>query len=335
MKKIIRKPYKLAVKIAHKVTNLDKIIAEHHSLKDENHNLRVDIDVMSNRLKYLEKDYEFGWPKGHYYSPVHSIEDLKEYKTVAKRSKGKFTKNITGFVEEKMIKELNSLAPYFKDFDYPMNDDGSSRFYTRNVSFPTLDAVTLFSMIRKNKPKRIIEVGSGFTSGLMMGVNEKYFNNEIDITFMEPYPDLLYQRMRKEDKSRYGVIPKGVQHVPLEFFKKLKKDDILFIDSTHVSKFNSDVNYELFDILPELNKGVIIHFHDVFDGFEYPLKWLKDGWAWNEDYLLRAFLTNNGEYEVLLMNDYLSHHHSELLERSYPKKDKNILNGGSLWLRKV
>jgi hypothetical protein len=188
-------------------------------------------------------------------------------------------------------------------------------------------------MIRKNKPKRIIEIGSGFSSGLMMEVNEKYFDNKIDITFIEPYPELLYQRMRKGDKSRYKVIPNCVQDVPLDIFKQLKKDDILFIDSTHVSKFNSDVNYEIFNILPELDNGVIIHFHDIFDGFEYPLNWLRDGWAWNEDYILRAFLTNNNGYEVLLMSDYLASHYSELLRKSVPNKDD--LFGGSLWIRKL
>jgi hypothetical protein len=321
MRKVLRKPYRLTVKVAKKVLNFDDLLTENQNLKFQNNK--------------LEKDYNFGHPKGHYYSPVHHVDDLKYYSKVKNRSKEKFAKTVPGFSEKEMLKNLNSIKSYFKDFDYPMEDDGKSRFYTSNVSFPTLDAVVLFSMIRKSKPKRIIEIGSGFTSGLMMGVNEKYFNNKINLTFIEPYPELLYQRMRKGDKSRCKVIPNGVQDVPLGVFKQLKKDDILFIDSTHVSKFNSDVNYEIFDILPELNKGVIIHFHDVFDGFEYPLTWLSDGWAWNEDYLLRAFLMNNNEYEILLMNDYLGHHHPEPLEGSYPVRDKGILNGGSLWLRKI
>src|SRR5665647_644615 len=109
-------------------------------------------------------------------------------------------------------------------------------------------------------------------------------HEEIDLTFIEPYPELLYERMHKEDKSRYNIIQKGVQKVPLDIFKTLKKNDILFIDSTHVSKFNSDVNYEIFNILPIISKGVIIHIHDIHDGFEYPLDWLKLGWAWNEAY---------------------------------------------------
>ena len=321
MRKVISRPYKLAVKVAKKISALDQIITENHNLKSEN--------------SMLKKDYNFGWPKGHFYSPVHNIDDLKHYEKVQSRSKGKFAKIMPGFSDDRIVKELNEIKSFFKDFDYPVEDDGNSRFYTSNPSYPTLDAVVLFSMIRKNKPRRIIEIGSGFTSGLMMGVNEKYFKNRINLTFIEPYPELLYSRMHKGDKTRNKVVPKGVQDVSLSVFKQLKKDDILFIDSTHVSKFNSDVNYEIFDILPELNKGVIIHFHDVFDGFEYPLNWLKDGWAWNEDYMLRAFLMNNSDYEILLLNDYVRTHYPEQLKKSYSKQDENILNGGSLWLRKI
>jgi hypothetical protein len=333
MKKLLHKPYRLTVKVAKKITDFDQVFAENQNLKLENNKITLDNNEKAGRLKSLEKDYNFGWPKGHYYSPVHSTADLKHYKKVVNRSKSKFADTIPGFSEKRILKEFNDIKPYFKDFDYPKSDDGNCRFYSENPSYPLLDALVLFSMIRKNNPKRIIEIGSGFTSGLMMEVNEKYFGNKIDITFIEPYPQLLYQRMRKGDKSRYKVIPNGVQDVPLNVFKQLKKDDILFIDSTHVSKFNSDVNYEIFDILPELNTGVIIHFHDILDSFDYPLPWLQIGWAWNEAYLLRAYLMNNNEYEILIFNQYLAVDHSELLKKSYSKKDN--LFGGSLWIRKL
>lgn len=330
---MLHKPYKLTVKMAKKITDLDQVVTDNESLKLENENLKSVNNEITSRLKFLDKDYNFGHPKGHYYSPVHSVDDLKSYKKVAGMSKRKFADTIPGFSEKRILKEFNGIKPYFKEFDYPENDDGSRRFFSKNGSYPTFDALVLHSMIRKNTPKRIIEIGSGFSSAVMMEVNEKYFDNKIEITFIEPHTQTLYQRMFKGDKTRYKVIPKGVQGVPLDVFKQLKKDDILFIDSTHVSKFNSDVNYELFDILPELNNGVIVHFHDIFDGFEYPLEWLKIGWAWNEDYMLRAYLANNNGFEILLMNNYLSNHYQELLEKSYP--GQGTLLGGSLWVRKL
>jgi|ERR1041384_1342521 hypothetical protein len=36
--------------------------------------------------------------------------------------------------------------------------------------------------------------------------------------------------------------------------------------------------------------GVYVHFHDVCFPFEYPEEWMCQGRAWNEAYLLRAFL---------------------------------------------
>ena len=316
MKKIIHRSYRLTVKAAKKITDFDKVFDENKKLKLEG-----------------GEESTFGHPKGHYYSPVHSAHDLKNFTQVSERNRKKFADSIPGFSEKRMINEFNGIKPYFKEFNFPKVDNGKNRFYVNNVSLSLMDSLCIFSVIRRYKPKRIVEIGSGFSSGLMMEINEKYFKNQIDITYIEPYPYLLHQRMRKDDAKRYEVISSGVQEVSLDIFKKLKKDDILFIDSTHVSKFNSDVNYEIFDILPVLAKGVIIHFHDTFDGFEYPLHWLEMGWAWNEDYMLRAFLTNNNEYEIMLLTDYLSHHQPELLTKAYPKN--NILNGGSLWMRKV
>lgn len=328
IKRVLIKPYKMGVSIARKVVNLDRIL-------EENVVLREKLGTATERLEYLEKDFLYGWPKGHYYSPVHKPEDLSSYKAVAKRSKGKFAEQIPGFSEKSMLAEATSLSKYSKDFSYPVDETKGMRFYTKNQSYPGLDAVVLFSMLRKYKPRRIIEIGSGHTSGLMMDVNDRFFDKKMSLTFIEPYTDTLYGRMQRGDKSKYKVIEQGVQDVSLDIFRTLKKDDVLFIDSTHVSKFNSDVNYELFDILPVLSKGVLVHVHDIFDGFEYPLPWLEDGWSWNEDYMMRAFLANNNDFEIILMNDYLAQRHPDVLKRLYPKDDLNILNGGSLWLRKL
>lgn len=339
IKRILKKIYRLIVKLARKVTNFDEVfeqnkilIEEGGVLREERSKIIQENSELKDSIQKYEKERSFGWPNGHYYSPVHSLEDLDQYEEVVKRSREKFAKSIPGFSEKKMLQEFNKLKKFFSEFDYPVKEDNKSRFYIQNCSYPITDALVLFSMIRHYTPKRIIEIGSGFTSGLMMDVNERFFDNKIDITFIEPYPELLRSRMSKEDRKRYEIIPKKVQDVPLKVFRKLKAGDILFIDSTHVSKFNSDVNYELFDILPIINSGVIIHFHDVFDGFEYPLIWLKDGWAWNEDYMLRAFLNGNTNYKVLIMNDLLCKRYKELLLESFCNYQNN--NGGSLWIRK-
>lgn len=309
---------RLASKIARKIVKYEDLIKENELLKE--------------KCFGDEKEVPIGWPNGHFYSPIHSLEDLDSYENVVTKSRNIFEDSIPDFMEEEIVKNFKRIKKYFKDFDYPEKESKSSNFYISNPSYPITDALILFGMLRDLKPKKIIEIGSGFSSALMMDVNKRFFDNKIEITFIEPYPELLISRMGDEDKQRYKTIKKKVQDVPEKEFFDLEENDILFIDSTHVSKFNSDVNYELFNILPVIKPGVYIHFHDVFDGFEYPLQWLKNGWAWNEDYLLRAYLTNNKNYEVVLMNDYLVNRYKQLLEKSFERVPNNC--GGSLWIKK-
>jgi hypothetical protein len=123
-----------------------------------------------------------------------------------------------------------------------------------------------------------------------------------------------------------------IQDVSLKEFDALEENDILFIDSTHISKINSDVNFILFEILPRLKPGVYIHFHDIFFPFEYPITWAYEGRAWNEAYLLRAFLQYNSEFRVVAMNSFLHKFHLEHLAIKMPLCTMNP--GGSIWLRK-
>jgi hypothetical protein len=128
------------------------------------------------------------------------------------------------------------------------------------------------------------------------------------------------------------LLQSKVQDVPLSTFDALQAGDILFIDSSHVSKVASDVNHVLFNVLPRLASGVLVHFHDVYYPFEYPRFVHYQGIAWNEAYLLRAFLSFNSAFEVVLFNTYLETAHPELVYEAMPLCRKNP--GGSLWIRR-
>ncbi len=130
-------------------------------------------------------------------------------------------------------------------------------------------------MLRILSPKKFIEVGSGFTSAVTLDTNEFYLDNKIELTFIKPNANLLKSILKKTDNI--NLIEKGLQDVPLDVFEQLESGDVLFIDSTHVSKIGSDVNYLFFEILPRLKKGVYIHLHDIFYPFEYPKQWILDG----------------------------------------------------------
>ncbi|CAN5770970.1 hypothetical protein BH20PSE1_BH20PSE1_02830 [soil metagenome] len=138
--------------------------------------------------------------------------------------------------------------------------------------------------------------------------------------------------LKPGDTERIRIIEKPLQDVPVSLFQGLTANDILFIDSTHVSRVGSDVNYLFFEVLPALRPGLFIHFHDVFWPFEYPESWIEEGRQWQEDYVLRAFLEFNQAFEIVVFNAFLETFHGDWFEKYMPLCLKNP--GGSIWLRR-
>jgi hypothetical protein len=166
----------------------------------------------------------------------------------------------------------------------------------------------------------------------MLDTNEKYLGHSVRFTFIEPSPGRLLELLDDQDNESVHLIPKFVQATPINTFTALDSNDVLFIDSSHVSKIGSDVNYIFFEVLPALKPGVMVHFHDVFWPFEYPKQWIMDGGALNEAYILRAFLQYNQAFRIMLFNSYLGYRFVPLLENLMPRFLRDT--GGSLWLRK-
>jgi hypothetical protein len=122
--------------------------------------------------------------------------------------------------------------------------------------------------------------------------------------------------------------------MPVELFQQLQCGDFLFIDSTHIVRTGSDVCFELFEILPRLAPGVIVHFHDIFWPFEYSRDWVVDeNRSWNELYALRAFLTDNRNWGIMFFNDYFAKLERPLIENTFPTFLRNA--GGALWMQRL
>jgi hypothetical protein len=194
------------------------------------------------------------------------------------------------------------------------------------------DAVILFGLLQYCSPTRVIEIGSGFSSALMLDTNDVFCQGRIQFTFIEPHAERLNRLLTPTDRLTVRLHKSEIQKVPLELFDHLKCNDVLFVDSSHVAKIGSDVNHIIFQILPRLKPGVLIHFHDVFYPFEYPLDWIREGRAWNEAYLLRAFLQYNLEFEVVLFNNFAVQRWQDYVVANAPIMARN--SGSSLWLRK-
>jgi hypothetical protein len=276
---------------------------------------------------------------GHFYSPIPDLEELRRGK---EEVFAVTTNDLPGIDlnEQKQLVWLDILKGYYGDLPFSRERLEGLRYWFDNPAFSYFDAIVLYGVVRHIKPGRIIEVGSGYSSCLFLDTNELYFENKIACTFIEPYPQLLESLIKEEDQKTIEIIPRKLQEVDLEIFRRLEPGDILFVDSSHVAKTNSDVNRIFFEILPLLNQGVYVHFHDICYPFEYPSEWVFQGRAWNEAYVLRAFLEFNSAFKIEIFNSFLQHFYRPKLEQEMPLcvqyADGNITAGGSsIWLRKV
>ncbi len=278
--------------------------------------------------KNYRKLYE-NMPPGHFYSPLPNVQWVESNSEKLYAHKDALLSDIN-LREDAQKSLLCELAKYFSEFDFPKEPSDGFRYYYENSMFGKGSGLILFAMIRHFKAKRIIEIGSGHTSALMLDTNDRFMNQQMEFTFIEPYPERLYSLLTKQDRTRCTIYEKPAQDVPASYFEQLRENDILFIDSSHVTKIGSDVNHIFFDILPALRSGVIVHFHDIYWPFEYPLEWIKEGRAWNEAYLLRAFLQYNTHFDIVLFNNYIYSCFPEF----YNKLEDVYGPGSSMWLQK-
>jgi hypothetical protein len=271
-------------------------------------------------------------PPGHFYSPIPDIDVVDRYRASILNPSAT---NVPGIDLQvpRQLALLESFASYQDDMPFREEPTPRLRYYFGNPYFSYGDAVILYSMLRHRQPRRIVEVGSGFSSAVMLDTNEHFFTQSIAMTFIDPYPQRLLSLLSGDDALTHEVISHVVQDVPMERFASLEAGDVLFIDSSHVVKVGSDVVHLVTSVLPRLGRGVLIHFHDVFWPFEYPEAWIRDGRAWNEGYILKAFLQFNAAFEIVFFNSYLAAHHTAEAARHLPLFLKNP--GGSLWIEKT
>lgn len=286
-------------------------------------------DELGVELEGLKKSL---WvPPGHFYSPIPPPDEVRKREDKIFRVPRAVP--AVDLNEREQMQFFDAFKGYYKELPFTEEKTDGLRYFFDNQNYSYSDAICLYSMIRHLKPERVIEVGSGYSSCVTLDTNELFFGNAIGCSFIEPYPALLLSLITEADKGRVEIIPTALQEVSLEYFSALRENDILFVDSTHVSRVNSDVNYIFFEILPTLNSGVYVHFHDIFYPFEYPKDWVYEGRAWNEAYLLRAFLQYNDSFKIVFFNTFLEHFFAEKFMADMPLCMKNP--GGSVWLKKL
>jgi predicted O-methyltransferase YrrM len=269
---------------------------------------------------------------GHFYSPVVDPAEL------ALRSDELWPAGIpecpgVDFNDAQIQTVLREWFPRFMpDFDYPEQPGADeSKFFIQNSQFSWLDCRTLFVLLRQLKPKRLIEIGSGFSSLLSADVNQRFFTGAMEFTCVEPFPR-PFLVAGVPGITRLEV--RKAQQLEPEWFDQLQPGDILFIDSSHVCKTGSDVNHLYLKVLPRLRPGVIVHIHDIFLPGEYLKSWVLDeNRSWNEQYLVQVMLQHSQRYRVLFANYYAFLRYPELVVHALATGKGHGYGGGSLWLQ--
>ena len=277
------------------------------------------------------------FPPGHYYSPLPDTRELgaePRHSQVWPAIPGE-TPGIEWRDEEQVALCRDAFGSQQR-LDFPDAPTGNaSEYFTQNDQFAPFDAWVLEAFLRQLRPRQLVEVGSGFSTLVSARVNRELLGGATQITCIEPYPrPFLVNGVPGVAELRI----ERVQDTPLAVFEGLRRDDVLFIDTSHVAKTGSDVVWLYQEVLPRLLPGVVVHIHDIFVPGEYPEDWVLDGRAWNELYVVRAFLAFSNAFRIEFGAQYMLKRHRELVHEAFPGMREEPYarpGGGSLWIRRV
>jgi hypothetical protein len=225
-----------------------------------------------------------------YYSPVPDLKALPA-DVWDRRSE---LRGIHFDLDEQLAWIEASVGRAMREFD-PAQAGG---YRIDNDSYGPVGADLLHGVVRGLKPRRIVELGSGQSTLIMAAAaaRNRAEGTETELRAFDPFPSVAKPGL----PGLAALEPLRAQDVPLDVFTGLEHGDVLFVDTTHTVKIDSDVNHIVLDILPVLAPGVIVHVHDIFMPYEYLREFAeKSGLHWSEQYLLQAFLSGNPGYEVL------------------------------------
>lgn len=263
----------------------------------------------------------------HYYEPLFNIKRLTHSLSEDRQLNG-----IDFNLPEQfsLLKKFNFRDELIAISNQPKNE---LTYSFSNNTFCSGDAEYLYNIIRLLKPKKIIEIGCGYSTLMSQQaiIKNSIENNvyQCEHICIEPFENLWLEKLP------IRVIRKLVEEVEIDFFKQLNENDILSIDSTHIIKPQGDVLFEYQQILPVLNTGVIVQIHDIFTPKDYLTEWITEGTLfWNEQYLLESFLCLNTSYSIIGSLDYLKNNYYKELAEKCPMLTKDR-EPGSFWLKKI
>ena len=275
--------------------------------------------------------------KSDYYSPLAPVSELKE--TFGRWNRPSTLAGVSYDLQGMKSMFADLLAQYLREFS-ALPTYGELQRVGFGPGYTAVDALTLYVMLRHLKPERYIEVGSGLSTYYctLAAAKNAEEGHPLAITCIEPNP---FEKLLAIPGIE--VIEKQVQDVPTSVFERLRRDDVLFIDSSHILKLDGDVPFLYLEVLPRLNLGVVIQIHDV--PFPYNIPYPPELWVfghkwplfWNEAMLVQAFLCFNRNFSVLMSTPLIRHTDEAFLRKQIPfyeSVEENPNTFSALWLRR-
>ena len=268
-----------------------------------------------------------GWhfQPNHFYWPLNDVAFLRDNRDLW------HDRGLPAGVDwdlDAQIAHARAASAYMRELDdVPEHLHGRTvQFAWDNQAFSAADAIVYYGLVRRLEPRRVIEVGSGWSSLLLaraLARNER----PCEVALVEPFPnEWLFDALPPDWEVHRSIL----QHADLRLFERLEPGDICFFDGSHCVRTAGDVNWFLFEVLPRLSPGVFVQIHDIFFPDDYHDTWIFDeGLSWNEQYPVQAFLMYNDAYRVHIAN------HALWRERRAEIDDLHGQDGGSLWLEKI
>jgi len=246
----------------------------------------------------------------HFYTPVPAYEEVPARHFLERHACPGIDLNT----------DLAPLARFAGECDWPEQPAGAGRYYSQNGMFGYSSAVLLHCVLRSYASRRVIEVGGGYSSLISMAAL-RLNGPGGTFTCVEPYPSAWLAQAIASSGGK--LVREPVQTLGPELFGELQAGDLLFIDSSHVSKLASDVNHLYLSVLPTLRPGVLVHVHDIYIPYEYPREhfFSSNQQFWNEQYLLQALLSANPALEVLVPAYYLQSDRVPEFKAAFPGWD--------------
>jgi hypothetical protein len=284
-----------------------------------------------------------GWvvaPTSDYYHALRPVSELQRHVTRWHRPS-----RMPGvrFDLDAMTATLEELASsYLQEYSQLPPYDEIKR-QRRGPGFTLVDAAVLYMMLRRHRPPRYVEVGSGLSTyyASLAAARNGAEGHPMKMTAVDPF-------VSEATRALPGVeiLAREAQDLPAEWYAQLAAGDALFIDSTHIVRLDGEVPHLVLEVLPALSPGVLVHIHDVHFPYNvpcHPAAYVFDRrWPmlFTEAMLVQAYLSHNPRVEIVLSTPLLRHHREEVLRRLLPgyrplEAEDFDTHHGSLWLRTV